>query len=57
LIGDSQALGIFGGRGVASLKEAIYLNELRVRRIGEDILLEGYIIPSLPPLLKGGGEN
>jgi diaminohydroxyphosphoribosylaminopyrimidine deaminase/5-amino-6-(5-phosphoribosylamino)uracil reductase len=57
LIGDNQALGIFGGRGVASLKEAIYLNELRVRRIGEDILLEGYIIPSLPPLLKGGGEN
>jgi len=43
LIGDPQALGIFGGHGVSSLKEAIPLNELKVRRIGEDLLLEGYL--------------
>ncbi|MGA2465803.1 MAG: bifunctional diaminohydroxyphosphoribosylaminopyrimidine deaminase/5-amino-6-(5-phosphoribosylamino)uracil reductase RibD [Thermodesulfobacteriota bacterium] len=43
LIGDKEALGIFGGSGKATLKEAISLNELRVRRIGEDILIEGYV--------------
>jgi len=43
LIGDREALGIFGGHGKATLKEAIALNELRVRRIGEDILIEGYV--------------
>jgi len=43
LIGDREALGIFGGSGKATLKEAIPMNELRVRRIGEDILIEGYV--------------
>jgi diaminohydroxyphosphoribosylaminopyrimidine deaminase/5-amino-6-(5-phosphoribosylamino)uracil reductase len=49
LIGDPQALGIFGGHGVINLKEAILLSELKVRKIAEDILLEGYIIPRSPP--------
>ena len=48
LIGDHQAIGIFGGKGVASIKEAISLNEFRVRRIGGDLLLEGYLPPVLP---------
>lgn len=43
LIGDPQALGIFGGHGVPSLKEAIPLSGLKVKRIGEDLLLEGYL--------------
>jgi diaminohydroxyphosphoribosylaminopyrimidine deaminase/5-amino-6-(5-phosphoribosylamino)uracil reductase len=43
LIGDREALGIFGGSGKATLKETIPLNELRVRRIGKDILIEGYL--------------
>lgn len=43
VIGDSQALGIFGGKGVAKLKEAISIYEFRARRIGEDIFLEGYM--------------
>jgi diaminohydroxyphosphoribosylaminopyrimidine deaminase/5-amino-6-(5-phosphoribosylamino)uracil reductase len=45
VIGDKQALGIFEGKGVTTLKEAIPLNGLRVRRIGEDIVLEGYVKP------------
>ncbi len=49
LIGDREALGIFGGSGKATLKETIPLNELRARRMGEDILIEGYIIPASPP--------
>ena len=42
LIGDPQAPGIFGGKGVSRLQEAIPLKEMKARRIGEDILLEGY---------------
>ncbi len=42
-IGDPQALGIFGGRGVSNLREAIALKEIRTKRIGEDIFLEGYL--------------
>jgi diaminohydroxyphosphoribosylaminopyrimidine deaminase/5-amino-6-(5-phosphoribosylamino)uracil reductase len=43
LIGDPQALGIFGGRGVSNLKEAIGLKEIKTKRIGEDIFIEGYL--------------
>jgi diaminohydroxyphosphoribosylaminopyrimidine deaminase/5-amino-6-(5-phosphoribosylamino)uracil reductase len=43
LIGDREAPGIFGGMGKRTLKEAISLNEMRVRRIGENILIEGYV--------------
>ena len=43
LIGDPLAPGIFSGAGFASLKEAISIKDLKVRRIGKDILLEGYL--------------
>jgi diaminohydroxyphosphoribosylaminopyrimidine deaminase/5-amino-6-(5-phosphoribosylamino)uracil reductase len=43
LIGDHQALGIFGGRGISNLQEAIALKEMKTRKMGEDILLEGYL--------------
>jgi diaminohydroxyphosphoribosylaminopyrimidine deaminase/5-amino-6-(5-phosphoribosylamino)uracil reductase len=43
LIGDRQAPGIFVGTGVSKLQEAIILKEFKTRRIGEDILLEGYL--------------
>jgi diaminohydroxyphosphoribosylaminopyrimidine deaminase/5-amino-6-(5-phosphoribosylamino)uracil reductase len=63
-IGDREASGIFGGSGKATLKEAVSLNELRVRRIGEDILIEGYVkksirlrrVPQVLPLGKGAKE-
>jgi diaminohydroxyphosphoribosylaminopyrimidine deaminase/5-amino-6-(5-phosphoribosylamino)uracil reductase len=43
LIGDPLAPGIFGGSGVASLKETISVKDLKVKKIGEDILVEGYL--------------
>jgi len=43
LIGDQRAPGIFGGRGASNLREAIPLKEIKAKRIGEDILLEGYL--------------
>ena len=42
-IGDPQALGIFGGKGASNLKEAIAVREIKTRRIGEDIFIEGYL--------------
>jgi diaminohydroxyphosphoribosylaminopyrimidine deaminase/5-amino-6-(5-phosphoribosylamino)uracil reductase len=43
LIGDPQAPGIFSGRGASSLKEAVVLKEIKTKRIGEDIIVEGYL--------------
>jgi diaminohydroxyphosphoribosylaminopyrimidine deaminase/5-amino-6-(5-phosphoribosylamino)uracil reductase len=42
LMGDCQAIGLFGGKGVVNLEKAAVLKELRTKRIGEDILIEGY---------------
>jgi diaminohydroxyphosphoribosylaminopyrimidine deaminase/5-amino-6-(5-phosphoribosylamino)uracil reductase len=42
-LGDPQAPGIFGGRGVSKLKEAVTLKKIKTKRIGEDILVEGYL--------------
>jgi len=43
LIGDPEAPGVFGGLGVAQLPEAIPLRDLKVKKIGEDVLVEGYL--------------
>jgi len=43
LIGDQQALGIFGGKGASNLQKATALKEIKAKRMGEDILLEGYL--------------
>jgi diaminohydroxyphosphoribosylaminopyrimidine deaminase/5-amino-6-(5-phosphoribosylamino)uracil reductase len=42
LLGDPKALGIFGGRAVSRLEEAVPIKKITTRRMGEDILLEGY---------------
>jgi diaminohydroxyphosphoribosylaminopyrimidine deaminase/5-amino-6-(5-phosphoribosylamino)uracil reductase len=57
LIGDREALGIFGGSGKAALKEAIPLQEFNVRRMGEDILIQGYVNSPHPSPLPIGGEG
>jgi len=43
VIGDQQAPGIFGGRGVSSLQQAVGLREMRMKKVGEDVFLEGYL--------------
>jgi diaminohydroxyphosphoribosylaminopyrimidine deaminase/5-amino-6-(5-phosphoribosylamino)uracil reductase len=45
LMGDTQAVGMFGGRGADHLSEASSLKDLRLKKIGTDILLEGYFVP------------
>jgi diaminohydroxyphosphoribosylaminopyrimidine deaminase/5-amino-6-(5-phosphoribosylamino)uracil reductase len=42
LMGDHQAPGIFGGKGISNLQEAIALKEMKTKKVGEDILIEGY---------------
>jgi diaminohydroxyphosphoribosylaminopyrimidine deaminase/5-amino-6-(5-phosphoribosylamino)uracil reductase len=43
LIGDPLAPGIFSGEGVLHLRETFSITELKTRRMGEDILIEGYL--------------
>jgi diaminohydroxyphosphoribosylaminopyrimidine deaminase / 5-amino-6-(5-phosphoribosylamino)uracil reductase len=43
LMGDAQALSIFGGRGVGRLQEAALLKDMRLKRVGGDVVIEGYI--------------
>ncbi|HVP76628.1 MAG TPA: bifunctional diaminohydroxyphosphoribosylaminopyrimidine deaminase/5-amino-6-(5-phosphoribosylamino)uracil reductase RibD [Thermodesulfobacteriota bacterium] len=43
LMGDPKALGIFDGRGVSNLSEAITIKEISTKRIGEDLFVEGYL--------------
>ena len=43
IIGGADALGMVGGEGVEKLHDAINLKNIRVRRLGDDILVEGYI--------------
>jgi diaminohydroxyphosphoribosylaminopyrimidine deaminase/5-amino-6-(5-phosphoribosylamino)uracil reductase len=43
LMGDPQALGIFGRGGVSNLEEALAVKEIKTKRIGEDIFVEGYL--------------
>ncbi len=42
LLGGHRSLGIFGGDGIERLSEAVILDELKTKRIGEDLLIEGY---------------
>ena len=57
IIGDQQALGIFGGRGITNLKEATFISGIKAKRIGEDILLEGYIKTWLHCQPQAGTDN
>lgn len=43
IIGGRESYPAVGGRAVRSLEEAYRLKDMKVRHIGEDILIEGYI--------------
>lgn len=47
LIGDREAVPVLGGRGVSKLRDAIVLKGLKVRRLGDDLLVEGYPVASV----------
>jgi diaminohydroxyphosphoribosylaminopyrimidine deaminase / 5-amino-6-(5-phosphoribosylamino)uracil reductase len=43
MVGGSEAPGIFGGRGVDRLEKSLPVRELTFKRMGVDILIEGYV--------------
>lgn len=43
LLGSGEAPGVFAGRGVECLAEALRLSDIRVRRLGDDTLIEGEV--------------
>jgi diaminohydroxyphosphoribosylaminopyrimidine deaminase/5-amino-6-(5-phosphoribosylamino)uracil reductase len=43
ILGGKNAPSAVGGRGIRRMEQAISLKNMRSRRIGEDIMLEGYI--------------
>jgi diaminohydroxyphosphoribosylaminopyrimidine deaminase/5-amino-6-(5-phosphoribosylamino)uracil reductase len=43
LIGGVEAPGMVGGEGIDRLSEAISLKEIKVKRLGEDVMIEGYV--------------
>ena len=43
IIGGTDALGMVGGKGVEKLYDAINLKDVRVKRLEDDILVEGYV--------------
>jgi diaminohydroxyphosphoribosylaminopyrimidine deaminase/5-amino-6-(5-phosphoribosylamino)uracil reductase len=44
IVGGQEAPTPVGGTGVATVDEAIRLRDLSVERIGDDVLLEGYVV-------------
>ncbi|MDI6889717.1 MAG: bifunctional diaminohydroxyphosphoribosylaminopyrimidine deaminase/5-amino-6-(5-phosphoribosylamino)uracil reductase RibD [Thermodesulfovibrionales bacterium] len=44
IIGGKESFPAVGGKSYRSLEEAYCLRDIAVRRIGEDILIEGYIV-------------
>ena len=43
LIGGRNAPGAIGGSGIANLSEAIGIHNWKFKKIGEDLLVEGYL--------------
>lgn len=44
IIGGNGAKGVFGGDGIAKMKDAVKLKRVKERKTGEDILLEYHVI-------------
>lgn len=44
VVGGAESPGPVGGHGVATLTEAVRLKDLRMRRYGEDVLVDGNVI-------------
>jgi len=52
IIGGSTAPNVVGGKGFPELKRALRLTDLRLKKVGRDYMLEGYLKPSYDLLFK-----
>ena len=42
IFGGQDAPGLAGGPGIPRIQDAVKMNDLQVRRLGQDLWLEGY---------------
>ncbi len=54
IIGGRQAVGMIGGKGPSCIAEAVAIVDMRLRRIKNDILIEGYVEKKAPPVKSAG---
>lgn len=43
IIGGSDSVNVVGGKSPESLDESVFLKNISIRRLGEDIMIEGYV--------------
>lgn len=43
IIGGKDSIGMVGGTSPASLSESVFFSNISIRRLGEDIMIEGYV--------------
>jgi len=43
ILGGSRAPAPVGGEGIAAMEDAIYLRDLKIRKVGADLMIEAYI--------------
>ena len=46
IIGGATAPSAIGGEGVASVDDAIKLYDIKTKRFGNDLMIEGYVDPA-----------
>ena len=44
LIGGKKSFGMIGGQGKSLISEAIKVDDLNIRRIGTDYIVDGYVV-------------
>lgn len=55
IVGGSRAVPVVGGQGVAAMNDAVRIDEMKSRRIGRDLFVEGR--PHWPSALLGAGSQ
>jgi diaminohydroxyphosphoribosylaminopyrimidine deaminase/5-amino-6-(5-phosphoribosylamino)uracil reductase len=49
LIGGKKAPTLLQGNGIEKLSEALHVKQLTAERLGDDLLLQGYLTESIAP--------
>ncbi len=57
ILGGRQAVGMIGGKGCAHIAEAVSIVDVRLRRIKDDVLIEGYVEKKAASLKSAGRKK
>lgn len=55
IIGGRDSLPVVGGKAFGRLEDALVLKDVAVKKVGEDILIEGYVAKPPGPVPEGAG--